>query len=74
MWRLLKQIAIQILCGLAVVAFYRPLRAIAQTAGPAHAKGEATTGQDASKDPSKESSAEDTTGDDSETVFPHTQT
>ena len=74
MRRLLKQIAMQILCGLAVVAFSRPLPTAAQTAGPAQAKGEASTGQDASKDSAGDSSAEDTTAGDSEKVFPHTQT
>jgi len=74
MRRLLKQIAMQILCGLAVVAFYCPPRAIAQTAGPAQTKGEASTGQDASKDSSGDSSADDSAGGDSDTIFPHTQT
>jgi hypothetical protein len=74
MQRLLKQIAMQILCGSAVVALCCPLRSIAQSAGPAQAKDEASTGQDASKNSSGESSAEDTTGGDSETVFPHTLT
>ncbi len=74
MRRILKQIAVQILCGSAVVSFYCPLRSIAQTAGPAQAKGEASTGQDTSKNSSADSSAEDTTGDDSDTVFLHTQT
>ena len=49
MRRLLKQIAMQILCGLAVVVFFCPLRAITQTAEPAQAKGEASTGQDANR-------------------------
>src|ERR1039458_4594721 len=78
MRRLLKQIAMQILCGLAVVALSRPMSTAAQTVGPAQAKGEASTGQDANQDSSRdsngESRAEDTTGGDSETVFPHTQT
>jgi hypothetical protein len=65
----------QILCVLAVVAFYCPLRAIAQTVGPAQTKGEAGTGQDASKDSSEESSPnDDSAGGDSKTIFPHTQT
>ncbi len=78
MRRFLKQVAMQILSGLAVVAFCCPLRAAAQTVGPTQAKGEASTGQDANEDSrgdsSGESSAEDTTAGDSDTVFPHTQT
>jgi hypothetical protein len=74
MQRLLKQIAMQILCGLAVVAFSRPLPTAAQTAGPTQAKGESSTGKDASKDSGGDSSSDNSAGGDSDTIFPHTQT
>jgi high affinity Mn2+ porin len=78
MRRLLKQIAMQILCGLAVVAFSRPLPTAAQTAGPTQAKGESSTGKDAGKasggDSSGDSSSDNSAGGDSDTIFPHTQT
>jgi hypothetical protein len=74
MRRLLKQIAMQILCGLAVVAFSRPLPTAAQTAGPTQAKGESSTGKDASKDSGGDSSSDNSAGGDSDTIFPHTQT
>jgi len=78
MQRLLKQIAMQILCGLAVVAFSPPLPTAAQTAGPTQAKGESSTGKDAGKasggDSSGDSSSDNSAGGDSDTIFPHTQT
>jgi len=78
MQRFLKQVAVEVLCGLAVVALSRPMPLAAQTVGPAQARGEAGMDQDANQDSSGDSnggsSAEDTTGGDSETVFPHTQT
>ena len=46
----------------------------AQTVGPAQTKDDASTGQTANQDSRRDSSAEDATGGDSETVFPHTQT
>ncbi|MGA2340213.1 MAG: carbohydrate porin [Terracidiphilus sp.] len=68
----------QILCGLAVVAFSRPLPTAAQTAGPTQAKGESSTGKDAGKasggDSSGDSSSDNSAGGDSDTIFPHTQT
>ncbi|MGD1108499.1 MAG: carbohydrate porin [Terracidiphilus sp.] len=78
MLRLLKQVAVRVLWGLPVVAFFCQPRVGAQTVGLAQAKGEASTGQGAGKDStgdsSADSSAEDTTAGDSEKVFPHTQT
>ncbi len=56
------------------MAFNCPLRAIAQSAGPAETKGEASTGQAASQHSSGESSPDDSAGGDSVTIFPHTQT
>ena len=64
----------QILCGLAVVAFSRPLPTAAQTAGPTQAKSESSTGKDASKDSGGDSSSDNSAGGDSDTIFPHTQT
>jgi len=64
----------QILCGLAVVSFCCPILTTAQTVGPAQTKDDASTGQTANQDSRRDSSAEDATGGDSETVFPHTQT
>lgn len=70
MRRLLRQAAVQICCGLAVVALLRPVAAAAQTARPTPAKDKAGVGHTA-----KEGSSEnDTITSDSDTVFPHTLT
>ncbi len=70
MWRLHQRVVVWVLCGLAFAAFWCPLRTVAQTVGPGQGKGQASTGQAASE----ESSANDNTAGDSETLFPHTET
>jgi high affinity Mn2+ porin len=74
MRRLLRQVAMRICCGLAVVALSRPLSIAAQEAGPAPTKHESSEGQAAGKVSSEAPSGDDSEAGESDTVFPHTLT
>lgn len=72
MRRPLRQVAVRVCCGLAVLALLRPAPTAAQRAGTAQTKNKSSEGQAADKVSSETPSGDD--GDDSDTVFPHTLT